>query len=308
MSDERLVYIDGDMVPESQASISIFDVGLMYGVTLYESLRSFKHRWFLQEEHWRRLHRSLTYAGMGDLLTQQQYDDVLERTLAANIHLTDEDDDVWVNIQVTPGRAFPMPLQSGAPGSSEPTIMCYTAALPHGEYARHYTQGKHVVTSLHRSPPAQSYEQRMKNRSRFPHFLSKRDAARVDPGAFALMLDVNGYIAEGTGANIFFVLDDVLYTPRENNILVGISRQYAIRLAGELGMKVVEDDLTMYEAYNAQEAFWSTSSYCLLPISMIDGRPIGESYPGPIAGRLLKLWSEKVGVDIVGQAQKFAEN
>jgi branched-chain amino acid aminotransferase len=305
MNDQRLVYINGELIPEAQATISIFDVGFMYGVTLYESLRSFKHKWFLPDAHWKRLHRSLNYAGMGELLSKQQYDDVLEQTLQANIHLTDEEDDAWVNIQVTPGQTFPMPL--AAHGQGEPTIMCYTAALPHVDYARYYTDGKHVRTSMFRSPPSQSYDQRMKNRSRFPHFLAKRDVARIDPDAFALMLDTNGYIAEGTGANIFFVLDGKLYTPRSNNILLGISRQYIMTLAGELGIEVVEAELTLYEAYNAEEAFWSTSSYCLLPISLIDGRALGASYPGAIAGRLLKLWSDKVGVDIVGQSQKFGE-
>jgi branched-chain amino acid aminotransferase len=304
MSTERLVYINGDFVTESQATISIFDVGLMYGVTLYESLRSFKHKWFHVDEHWARLKKSLTYAGLHDILTRQQFDDVLNETLEANIHLTEPDDDIWVNIQVTPGRSFPMPLQSGGP--TTPTVLCYTAALPHKEYAKYYTRGKHVVTSLFRSPPPQSYEQRMKNRSRFPHFLSKRDAARIDPAAFALMLDTEGFIAEGTGANIFFSLDGKLHTPRTRNILVGCSRQYVIQLAKQLSIDVVEDDITLYEAYNAEEAFWTTSSYCLLPISMIDARPIGTHYPGPIAAQLLETWSHEVGVDIVGQAQKFA--
>jgi branched-chain amino acid aminotransferase len=304
MNTERLVYINGSLVPESQATISIFDVGLMYGVTLYESLRSFKHQWYHTDEHWARLKRSLTYTGIPHAMTREQYDDVLEETRAANIHLTDPDDDIWVNIQVTPGQSFPMPLQSGGP--TTPTVLCYTAALPHKEYAKYYTQGKHVVTSLFRSPPAQSYEQRTKNRSRFPHFMSKRDAARIDPDAFALMLDTEGHIAEGTGANIFFVLDGVLHTPRSQNILVGCSRQHVIKLAKQLGMDVVEADLTLYEAYNADEAFWTTSSYCILPISKIDGRPIGTHYPGPAAAQLLETWSKQVGVDIVGQAQTFA--
>lgn len=304
MDGERLVYINGDLVPQDEARISIFDIGLMYGVTLYESLRSFRHRWFLQEEHWTRLKRSLGYAGLAGLVTKEQYDDILERTLAANIHLTHEDDDIWVNFQVTPGRTFPMPLLGQT--DETPTVICYTSALPYKEYARFYTDGQHAVTSLFRSPPPQSYEQRMKNRSRFPHFLAKRDAQRIDPGAFGLMLDIDGFIAEGTGANIFFVLDGVLYTPRTRNILVGVSRQYVIQLADKLDIEVVEDDLTLYEAYNAEEAFWTASSYCILPISVIDGREIGEAYPGPIARRLLDTWSEGVGVDIVSQAQRFA--
>ncbi|MBT3376896.1 MAG: branched-chain amino acid aminotransferase [Lentisphaerae bacterium] len=304
MDPNRLVFINGELVPEPEACISIFDVGFMYGVTLYESLRSFRHEWFLPDRHWRRLKRSLGYAGLTDALSEDEYRDALGKVLEANIELTDPADDIWVNIQVTPGCTFPMPLLGQQ--TSDPTVLCYTCALPHREYAPCYREGKHAVTSLFRTPPPQCYEQRMKNRSRFPHFLSKRDAQRIDPGAFGLMLDVDGFIAEGTGANIFFVLDGVLHTPKMRNILVGVSRQYVLGLAGELGVPVVESDLTLYDAYNAEEAFWTTSSYCILPVSMIDGRKIGMTYPGAMAQRLLSLWSEKVGVDIIGQAERFA--
>ncbi|MCX6991948.1 MAG: aminotransferase class IV [Kiritimatiellaeota bacterium] len=305
MKQNRLVYLNGKMIPEDKAAISIFDVGFLYGVTLYESLRTFKHRYFLPDEHWLRLKRSLTYAGLSDLIDRRQYDDILQKVLESNIHLTDKADDIWVNFQVTPGKTFPMPLMGQA--DKTPTILAYSCAMPHRECARYYTEGKHAVTSLFRSPPPQCYEQRMKNRSRFPHFLSKRDADRIDKGAFALMLDTDGFIAEGTGANIFFVMDGKLYTPKSRNILVGISRQYVIQLAKKLRMKVIEDDLTLYEAYNAEEAFWTTSSYCILPISMIDGRKIGRYYPGPAAKRLLSAWSRAVGLDIVGQARKFGD-
>lgn len=305
MSSERQVYINGELLPESQATISIFDVGLMYGVTLYESLRTFKHNWFLQREHWRRLEKSLTYAGLQDLLDQQQFDQALAQTLEANEQFTDPDDDLWGNIQVTPGQSFPMPLMGGAEPST-PTVICYTAPLPQSDYARYYRTGKHVVTSFFRSPPAQSYDQRMKNRSRFPHFLSKRDAVRTDPDAFALMLDTDGNLAEGTGANIFVARDGVLYTPKTGSILVGTSRQYVLGLCRDLGIEAVEEDLSLYDAYTADEAFWTTSSFCILPISCIDGRPVGHAYPGPLAARLLDAWSERVGVDIVGQAERFA--
>jgi branched-chain amino acid aminotransferase len=185
-------------------------------------------------------------------------------------------------------------------------VFCYSAALPHGEYAHCYTKGKAAVSSLYRHIPPQCFEQRCKHRARLPHFLSKLDAKRVDAEAFALLLDTDGFITEGTGANIFIVMDSVLLTPTTRNILVGISRQYVIELAGELGIPVREQDITLYEAYNAEEAFWTTSSYCILPISRIDGRSIGKEYPGSTAARLLQRWSTEVGVDIVAQAQKFA--
>jgi branched-chain amino acid aminotransferase len=185
-------------------------------------------------------------------------------------------------------------------------VIAYSSPLPHAEYARFYAEGKAVVTSLYRSIPPQCFEQRCKNRSRLPHFLSKLDARRLDPQAFALMLDLEGFVTEGTGANIFFVLDGILSTPTTRDILVGVSRQYTIELAGRLGIRVREADLTLYEAYNAEEAFWTTTSYCILPVSRIDGRRIGSAWPGPAASRLLELWSREVGVDIVGQARRFA--
>ena len=114
------------------------------------------------------------------------------------------------------------------------------------------------------------------------------------------------FLTEGTGANIFFVMNGVLQTPTTRNILVGISRQYAIELARGLDIPVEERDITLYEAYNAEEAFWTTSSYCILPICRIDGRKIGRSYPGPVAGALLEAWSRAAGVDIVAQAQRHA--
>ena len=119
------------------------------------------------------LTQSLKYAGLDGLITATDFEAVLARTLAANLHLTHEEDDIWGNFQVTPGRGFPMPLAA--------------------------------------------------------------------------------------------------------------------------------------QSTNAEEAFSTTSSYCILPISMIDGWPVGESYPGPVAGRLLKQWSEKVSVDIVAQSRRFGD-
>ncbi|MBN2551229.1 MAG: aminotransferase class IV [Spirochaetales bacterium] len=301
---ERSVYLNGKMIGESEARISIFDVGRLYGATFYESIRTFGHKLFHVEQHLERLRRSLSYAGILEQLEWSRVEEAVAQTLAANEKLIDAEDDMWLCVEVTPGTTFPMPLQKQV--DTTPTVFAYSAALPHGEYARCYTEGKAVVTSLYRHIPPQCFEQRCKHRSRLPHFLSKLDAKRVDPDAFAVMLDIDGFITEGTGANIFFVVDGMLMTPKTRNILVGISRQYAIELAAGLGIPVQERDITLYDAYNAEEAFWTTSSYCILPICRMDGRKVGQQYPGKVAGALLREWSRKVGVDIVAQAQRFA--
>lgn len=306
---EHQCYVNGRMVPPSEAKVSIFDIGFMYGVTIYESLRTFQQQWYMLDKHWHRMEHSLEYAGLQGLLSKETYVDIMHRLLETNIGKVLPGDEIWANIQVTPGETFPMPLTKGASPSnaSNATILAYSAEIPYESFVDAYSQGKHVVTGPFRSPPPQCYEQRMKNRSRFPHFLNKREAARLEPDAFALMLDIDGYITEGTGANIFFVNDGVLHTPTTRNILVGCSRQKVIELAERLDISVVERDITLYEAYTCQEAFWTTSSYCLLPISMIDGRQIGSTYPGPVAAELLEAWSREVGVDIVEHARKYAD-
>jgi branched-chain amino acid aminotransferase len=301
---ERSVYMNDHMVLESEARISIFDVGRLYGATFYESIRTFGHKLFRLEQHLKRLRHSLSYAGILGQLDWTRVEEAVEQTLAANEGLIDPDDDMWICVEVTPGTTFPMPLQIQM--DTTPTVFAYSAALPHKEYAHCYSQGKAVVTSLYRHIPPQCFEQRCKHRARLPHFLAKLDAKRIDGDAFALMLDLEGFITEGTGANIFFVMDGVLLTPTSRNILVGISRQYVIELATKLGIPIEERDITLYEAYNAEEAFWTTSSYCILPICRIDGRNIGQVYPGPAAATLLKTWSQEVGIDIVAQSQAFA--
>lgn len=304
LNSKRLVWINGDVVPEGEAKISVFDVGRLYGATFYESIRTFRHKLFKLDQHLARLIASLAYAGLSNLVGRQQIVEAIQDVLDANIHLTAEEDDIWICVEVTPGNSFPMPLKRGA--SQSQTVIAYSSELPHNDYVRNYTEGKHVVTSHFRNIPPQCFEQRCKNRSRLPHFMSKLYANQLDPDAFALLLDTDGFITEGSGANIFFVSDGVLYTPTTRNTLNGISRQTVMELAGDLGIGAVEKDLTLYDAYNAEEAFWTTTSYCILPISAIDGRRIGSSYPGPCAGKLLDAWSDMVGVDIVGQAREFA--
>jgi branched-chain amino acid aminotransferase len=301
---ERLVYVNGTMVAESSATISIFDLGRMYGATFYESIRTFRHAFFKLEAHMARLRASLAYAGILDGLDFRRVEEAVRKTFEANEHLTEKDDDLWICVEVTPGTSSPMPLAGHA--APTPTVIAYSSPLPYGDYVRCYDEGKAVVTSLYRNIPPQSFEQRCKNRSRLPHFLSKQDARRIDPSAFALMLDLDGFLTEGTGANIFIARGEKLFTPTPRNILNGISRAFAIELAGKLAVPVAECDLTLYDAYNAEEAFWTTTSYCILPISRIDGRKIGRKYPGPIAQRLLTAWGNDVGVDIVGQARRFA--
>ena len=301
---ERKVYLNGKMVSESEAKVSIFDIGFMYGATFYESLRTFKHKIFKLDEHLSRLERGMRYAGLEPLITKAEMADIIEKVLTANIHLTDKEDDVWLSAEVTPGVGFPHPLVKQK--DKQPSAIVYSTPLPYDEYARYYAEGKHAVTVDVRNVPPETLDSRTKNRSRLHFFIAKREGLKKDPDAFAILFDINGNITEGTGANFFIVADNILYTPSTRNILIGISRQTVIELARNINLPVVETDINLYDAYNADEAFWTTSSFCILPISQINHVKVGKKIPGIWTERLLTAWSEKVGIDIVKQAQKFS--
>jgi len=303
---KKTVWLNGKLVEENEAKISIFDTGRLYGACFYESIRTFKHRYFLFEEHMKRLEKSLKYSGLIKDVNMNVIRKACIEVLEENIKGVPEDFDFWTGIEVTPGESFPMPLMKKK--DTAPNIFAYIVGLPFHEYAKYYKTGKAGVCSLYRNIPPQCFEQRCKNRSRLPHFLSKLDAKRINSDAFAFMLDIEGFISEGTGANMFFVMEGVLYTPSSRNILVGESRNFVLKLAKKLGYTVVEKDITLYEAYCAEEAFWTTSSYCLLPMTEIDGRIIGDGAPGKYSKELLKAWSREVGVDIVEQAMKYGDD
>jgi len=304
MTVETLVYLNGNLVPEHQARVSIFDIGFMYSAVFMEALRTFRHEVFRLDDHLRRLERSMRYVGLQPLVTQEEMAEVINQVIEANIANFAEDDDCWVCAQVTPGLGFPHPIMSGKQG--KPTVMAYVSPLPYDEYAHCYTQGKAAIVSNTRNVPPGVVDLRGKTRFRLHYFMAKLEARSVDPDAFALLLDTDGYVTEGTGANLFIASDGVLYTATTRNILEGISRRVVIELAGKLGIPVVERDLTMYDVYGADEGFWTTSSYCMLPLSRVNQTPM-KYVPGPLTTALLQAWSDAVGVDIVAQAMKYAD-
>jgi branched-chain amino acid aminotransferase len=126
----------------------------------------------------------------------------------------------------------------------------------------------------------------------------------VDPDAQCVILDTNGYVSENKGGNLFAVVDGELVTPTTDNCLAGISRQTVIELARELSIPAREARLQVYDFYTADEVFFTSTPYCIMPATRFNGLPVGDGRVGRVTNRLLAAWSAKVGVDIVAQAQR----
>jgi branched-chain amino acid aminotransferase len=123
-----------------------------------------------------------------------------------------------------------------------------------------------------------------------------------------LLLDPEGHVAEGTGDNVFIVKNGTLITPEGRNILRGISRDYVLtELCPQLGLETAERNINVYDVVMADEAFMTSTAFCVLPVTSIGGQPIGDGKPGPITRRLIDTWSANVGIDIPGQIAAWDE-
>ena len=160
-----------------------------------------------------------------------------------------------------------------------------------------------MVRTRSHSPDA--LDPKVKHHSRMNFTLAELEAEDVEPGAYPLLTDTDGNITEGIGYNVFLVTDGVIRTPGDRSLLQGVSRAMVFDLARQLEISLVEEDLQPYDLYTADEAFLTSTSPCVLPITRADKRQLGDGRPGPISQQLLAAWSEAVGMDIVDQAARF---
>ena len=291
---ERVSYVNGEIVPESQALVSINDVGFLYGDAVFDTTRTFGHKIFRLEEHLDRFFKSLKYMRINPRLTKKEFADLTMQVLETNLLLLDDDDDYWVSHRVSRGVR-------GAVDSG-PTVVLECFPLPFTERAKYYRDGLPVIVPSVRRTPPDSMSPRAKMHNYINIIQAELEVKSQNPQALAILLDTNGNICEGSGANFFIVRDGILITPREQYVLPGISRQVTFDLANELNIEVKEEDIDLYDAYTADEAFVTSTSYCICPVSSVNGSNIADgSIPGPITDRLLRAYSGLVGIDIVGQ-------
>lgn len=299
---EPLVYLSGRMVPESQAGLKVYDAGIVLGATTTEMTRTFRQKPYRLTDHIARLFRSLKYMDIDPGLTQDEMIGVSEELVAYNAQLLEPDQELGLIHFVTPGE-FKVYAGSAAGQQAEqiPTVCIHTFPLPLHLWADFLRTGVHVVTPSIRHIPPQCIDPKMKNRSRLNWYLADRETHLVDPKAITLLLDLDGNVTETSGANFLIVSGDAVVSPTTRNILPGISRQVVIELCAELGIRFIERNLQVYDVVNADEAFLSTTPYCLAPCIRINGITIGDGQSGPVFRRLITTWSDKVGLDIVAQ-------
>jgi branched-chain amino acid aminotransferase len=299
--------LNGNFVPEKAAAISIFDSALMYGDMVFEMTRSFNRRQFKLREHLERLYRSIRSLRIPFRMKIEEAEELVLEVVKRNQPFIDSDDEDRVMINVSRGPLSTYhPIFGGDPGPTL-AISSFPLSLTLASIGHLYRTGVHAVVPSQRAIPACLLDPKNKNRSRLFYLMANLEVGLLkDDRAWALLLDPDGFVAEGSGANFFIVRNGVLRTPEPRNILCGVSRAYVMELATQMGIPVKECNLDRYEVLHSDEAFYTGTPFSILPCTRIDGVEIGSGSTGLVTTKLLQAWSAAVGVDIVAQAQRFA--
>jgi branched-chain amino acid aminotransferase len=273
------IYIDGKFCSERDAKISVFDHGLLYGDGVFEGIRAYNGRVFKLKEHIDRLFYSAKAILLDIPMSHAAICRATVETIRAN-----KLKDSYVRLIVTRGIGT---LGLNPRSCKKPGVIIIAGKIqvyPAGLYNR----GMEIVTvptvrNLHSSiNPA------IKSLNYLNNILAKIEANNAGVEE-AVMLNSEGYVAEGTADNLFIVKNGALFTPPLSaGALYGITRGTVIELAEQSGVKVSEPNLTRYDLFNADECFVTGTGAEIMPVVKIDGRVIGAGKPGPLTRKLVE--------------------
>ena len=285
MERELLVYIDGEYYPKSQAKISVYDHGLLYGDGIFEGIRAYEGSVFKLKEHIERLYRSAHTIMLQIPVEKEEMIQIVLETLRKN-NLKD----AYIRLVVTRGIGD---LGLNPRKCSKPTIIVITDKIAlHGSEAKE--KGATTILSWVKRDPVDATTHEIKSLNYLNSILAKIEAniSGVDE---AICLDKNGFICEGVAENIFIVKNGKLFTPPSyTGALPGITAEEVIKLAQKLGYEVIEKNITPYELFNAKEVFFTGTAAEIVPVREINKRTIADGIPGPVTKRLMEAFSKLV--------------
>jgi len=299
LSNTRVAWFNGQFMPEGQVMIPFRDRSWKYGDGAFDMTRTFEGTPFRLKEHIDRFYRSLRYLHIDPGVSPKEMVAVSEEIVARNEHLRAQHGDWWVGQRVSRGVDA-----VGDEGweHTGPNVVVEVIPLPLKERARHFRDGADVVVPPVRRTAPDMLSPRAKTHNYLNMIVAEQPVKSANPNAWAVLLDVNGNLAEGLGSNIFVVRDGRLQTPREKYVLPGVSRQMTMDLAAQLDIASEERDIDLFDAANADEIFLTSTSLCILPVRTFNGQKVGDGkVPGPITQRLTEAYIAAVGCDFVKQ-------
>jgi branched-chain amino acid aminotransferase len=306
-SDMRLVYFNGQFVPEAEAKVSIYDSSLMFGDMVFEMTRSFQKKQFKLREHIDRLYCGIKILRIPINMTPKEMERACFETIEANEPYFKDDDEHRLMIDVSRGLLGIYQNIDGLHKGTNVIIADFPLRWTVASMGKLFDSGINAVVTSQRALPADLLDPKIKNRSRI-HYLMANIEVSTHSGDnnWALLLDPDGFIAEGTGDNFFIIKNGTIITPEGRNILRGISRDFIMNeLCAILDLPVMEKNIDLYDVYTADEAFMTGTPFCMLPVTSINSIPIGDGRVGSIFSLLINKWSQLTDVDIINQIKNW---
>ncbi|AKB45147.1 MULTISPECIES: branched-chain-amino-acid transaminase [Methanosarcina] len=279
---ELLIYLDGKFVPKSEAKVSVYDHGFLYGDGVFEGIRAYNGRVFKLKEHVDRLYDSAKAIAMDIPLTKEEMSEAILETLRKN-NLKD----AYIRPVVSRGVGD---LGLDPRNCGKPCVVVIAQGWG-AMYGDLYEVGLKAVSVCVRRNAPDSISPNIKSLNYLNNILAKIEANEKG-GDEAIFLDHNGFVCEGSGDNIFVVKNNKVLTPYTISNLKGVTRATAIELLDEMGYKVIEANLGLFDLYTADEVFVTGTAAEAAPITRLDGRVIGTGKPGPMTMKMVEAFEK----------------
>ena len=293
---ELICYLNGEYLPISQCKISVMDIGVTTGASVTDMVRTFNHEIFRLEDHVDRFFAAAKHSYLNIPHTKEEVCEISRKLIELNAEIYPECE-LGMCYYVTPGVSYVYAGSAVPSGPLTPTYCQHVFPLPFTAWKKNYTDGMNLATAPVPHIPAQCISPRGKHRNRLHIQVGDSIVHSLDPTATAIYMDTNGNITETGGSNFVIYKDGMVISPKRRNILWGISLQTVKELVEEMGIPFVEEDILIYDVVNADEAWVTTTPYCLAPVVKFNGQQIGNG-ENPLFHKVLKAWGERVGKDL----------
>lgn len=288
MSSEMLIYMNGSFVPKSEAKVSVFDHGFLYGDGIFEGIRCYQGNVFRLDAHLKRLYESAKSIMLEIPIPYDEMKEAVLETIRRNGL-----EDAYIRLVVSRG-AGDLGLDPRNCGKPEVIIIAGQITLYPKEL---YENGMEIITIPTRRNLPDALNPKIKSLNYLNNILAKIEATRAGVME-ALMLNADGYVSECTGDNIFIVKDGEVYTPPTYlGALDGITRRAIMDICKELNIPCHEVPFTRHDVYVADECFLTGTAAEVIPVTMVDGRSIGDGKPGPMTKKLIEEFHKLTKVD-----------
>ncbi len=277
---DGVMFINGEFYPASEGKIPVLDAGFWMGINIFDTLSARQGHIFKVRAHVDRFYRSAHAIRISIPYTKEEMSQLIVETTRRSGLM-----DAYVQCIATRGFRSSAPIDQWQPGTIIYAIPYFTV-VPQ----KAIDEGAKIRISSIRNVGIHSVDAKIKNFNRMQSYLARLEA--IDSGADdAIMLDAEGYVTEGRGANVFAVTGGTLCTPSEG-MLLGITRETVFEIADREGIPWREVRMTPYDLYNADELFYATTAGAIIPITDVDRRKIGDGRPGAITARLSRIYQQ----------------